>query len=580
MTSKWYRILAVLSVIAVLWLFPAYGQDYLLMNNTDFTNTPRILPYHDGTMGTDAPGGNPALIDVDGSPVFLSDVWYSGSTSRVGVESYFFHQNIFFGPPYVYSVSDGRETWRTNSMGTSLGVALKTGDRASALFLLEYRFGDVAMDGNSTYSVYDPTFPGWPDPVSLNSTSELRDVDTHNLAISALYDVNLSDTLSVGMGLRYEYGFEKSDYSRTDAGYDWWPGFPILEYEDAWIDKTFEMERHRFAPVLGVSVAPVDRLRLDFTIESGVTVGTVAEKATMSEITYDIFGVIGASSGAYRTDSNDLFGWDLLLALDGSYEINDTLTVPFFAEFSRKSQSWGMDGYSSGFYYTTISPVLSMEEGPTTFRDDYSDWSLLLGGGVEFPLGEYTAEAILSYEHMKYRHASYMSNYDINGLGWGIPVEVVYDDLMRESRDILSVDFMLDRTFSDLLAASFRVRYDVGFGRMELDRFAVPAQDFDPAFLPVPELTFDYADRDIYQNLSFFLNLAVTPLDRLTIDLSGMMVVPLDGLEYSMKGSATGAYFGDWWWTPWHLTYEGPSSLGTDVSTWEYGGRIELRYEF
>ena len=69
-------------------------------------------------------------------------------------------------------------------------MALKTGDRASALFLLEYRYGNVEMDGNSTLSTYHTAFPGWPDPASSVTSSILRDVDAHDLAVSAMYDVN------------------------------------------------------------------------------------------------------------------------------------------------------------------------------------------------------------------------------------------------------------------------------------------------------------------------------------------------------------------------------------------------------
>jgi len=136
----------------------------------------------------------------------------------------------------------------------------------------------------------------------------------------------------------------------------------------------------------------------------------------------------------------------------------------------------------------------------------------------------------------------------------------------------------LQKEFSEAFWAAFGMRYDLGWGVMDLDRSMTSGFTF-PA--PVPTLVTSFDDRDFFHNLTLAADMAYSPIDRLTLSMGGMVRIPLNGLEYELDGTGSGTYnvlpvFGP----NGRFQFNGPGSFGYDTTTWEYGGMLELTYEF
>ena len=134
----------------------------------------------------------------------------------------------------------------------------------------------------------------------------------------------------------------------------------------------------------------------------------------------------------------------------------------------------------------------------------------------------------------------------------------------------------MKKELSPALTAQFGIRYDIGWGSMDLDR------NYNSRFAfitpPAPPLAASYDDTDLFQNLTLTSNVDLKATDRLTLSLGGNVTFPLDSLHYDLDGSASSSLTAAVPFFP-RLLFNGPSSLDADTTEWKYGGYLMLTYE-
>lgn len=90
-------------------------------------------------------------------------------------------------------------------------------------------------------------------------------------------------------------------------------------------------------------------------------------------------------------------------------------------------------------------------------------------------------------------------------------------------------------------------------------------------------MSLDGDGRDMYQDLTLTTGLTLTPVERLTIALGGMVKMPLDPLDYETDGTIVITPAGAF---PTLLPGAGPFVRDYESSGWEYGGTLTITYEF
>ena len=83
--------------------------------------------------------------------------------------------------------------------------------------------------------------------------------------------------------------------------------------------------------------------------------------------------------------------------------------------------------------------------------------------------------------------------------------------------------------------------------------------------------------RDTYQDLTLTTGLTLTPAERVTIALGGMVKIPLDPLDYEMDGTVVVLPAPP---PAGRLPRQGPFTRDYESSGWEYGGLLTITYEF
>ncbi|MBN1883685.1 MAG: hypothetical protein JW885_16085 [Deltaproteobacteria bacterium] len=548
----------------------ATAQDYLYVEEANFYSVPKALPYHDGSFGGKDFLANPALMAVENDVLFFLSSYYLGSTTDVDVDGFYTVRNIIL-PPIPGSVAiSGDEKYQVNNWVTDAGFTLGLSDAARFGFFLRYRYGDVGMEGDTTFT----------QTLTINNVSHFSDYssdsDVNDISLALLLDLDLAEAFSMGVGFKYDYVIDRSDFDLSSAG----TAAIFNPNEISTMSRSFDMDYHRFAPVLGFSVAPTDALSLDMSVEMGFIVGGVEEGARFYSNHPIIPAVLGLQTHTHAFDSRDLDGWDIGTGLDVAYALNDTISMPFFADFAYATMDWSLDGTGTGLFFPTYLTALPTADGLTAHENDYAEWSLSGGAGVDLALDPMDLGFALSYTHWEYANDYWYRTVMASTLfGPFVPGNAaVFDESVSEKRNVFSLDVTMEKDFSDSLSAAFGMRYDLGWGVMDLDR------SYRSAFLyvpPVPTLTTSYDDRDFFHNLTLAADVSFMPVDRLTLSLGGMVRIPLDGLDYELDGSGGGTYNGiPALGVSGRFDYNGPASFGYDTTTWEYGGRLELKYEF
>ncbi len=276
----------------------ALAQDSLYLEEPNLYNVPKTLMVPSGQMWAPELRDNPALMKPDKDVVFLANLSYLGGYTTVDLDS-----ALTIGSPLLIGFtgvasSSGEETYVTNGVAADAGVILKTSDMSHFGVMMKYRWLSTTMDGDQFQS-----FSAAAGALTGSFSSSLgRDITANDFSLGLFYNLEFSRAFALGMGFKYGYDNEKSDYNMVGSGTS-----TSFGPESASVNRELTLTSHRFAPVFGVSVKPTDSLTLGASVEAGFVTGGVDK----DDVLFDNVPIVPAFLNTHSEvlKSGDLSGW-------------------------------------------------------------------------------------------------------------------------------------------------------------------------------------------------------------------------------------------------------------------------------
>ncbi len=558
--------LVFLAVLTVM-LLPASGVfagEAMYIEEPNFYSVPKTIMIQDKPEWTPDFRDNPSLMGTDKDVRFLMDLYYTGGYTKVDLDNDFTYGLLGVPGLTGFGTGSGLEEYVTNGVGADLGVVLKTSDRSELGVIMSYRYLNTDMEGDQLYRW---SFLG----ITGNITSSLdRQIKSSDFSLGLLYNVELTPAFSLGMGLKYGYGIHESDFGLDGSGTSNAFGLEVTT-----MDRELVLDYHRFAPVLGVTVKPSDAWTIEASVEGGYLFGGVDKDDSLTDSA--VFIPPTDRTHSEVLDSRDLSGWDIGTYVKVAYALSDDLSFPFFVDFAYMDTTWEVDGSGTGTFYPYNLPEIIYVAGPVDYENHNALWYINGGFGVDFVAGGWDMEAIAAYTHWQNHNKYDQSNVNSTALFAPIGSSSVFEEDVVERRDFISLGLDMKKEFSPALTTQFGIRYDVGWGSMDLDRDYTSRFAFVGAPV-VPTLSASYHDTDLFQNLTLTVRTDLKATDRLTLTLGANGTFPIDSLNYDLDGNASTSIQATPLF-PSRLDFNGPSSLDADTSEWQYGGYFMLTYE-
>ena len=535
----------------------ASAQDYIYLEDENLYrfNISTTILRTDASLWDKDFRYNPALLDTFAPFEIIYDIYYLGSYNDVSTTVYG-RWDTGFG--FIGDLTGSSDvTYISNSVGTDIGFVKEISNMSSLAAVFNYKYYNLKGDGAFTTYWTDnipPALTG-----HMVGTSE-RKINSHTVGLTLLYDIDFNDDFSLGVGLKYSYFNEKQEYDITGKGID-----DIGIAEDLRINKENVYSYHLISPTLGLSLRPFDKLVIDSYLSAGFYMGTIDKKSTIFDNYWDNAGV-PPPSNTYTEDltSNKLSGWEINCGLETDYMVSDSLSIPFFIDFSYRDMLWEVGGTASGWFtsWCLLSPsTLILGPGTIFYKSDGETWDVEIGAGLEYKIGGFDFSAIASYTRWESSFSFYRRN-SILGI-W----LAYFERSTTETRDILSIEFGAAKEFNQKLSVDFNLLYNVGWGRLKYYE--------NEAFSPPPINAYNEVEgKDTYHDLGISFSLSYSPMEKLTISCAGMVKIPLNSIDYNLTGESkllpTGIL--DF--------YGGPSTIDYNLRGWDYGGMLNIKYEF
>jgi hypothetical protein len=558
--KKATHVFAILTIVLFAVSLTALAGDVIYISEPSVYDAPKILPRFDAPVDRDFVR-NPALLNLECPYEFFSDLTYHGGTYRTSTDG-------VWGPDAVPSRATGYSdsSYYLHGLGGDAGFAMKLGDSSHLAALVSYRWGYLFGDTDFEHFLEDAAIGG-PEGYLYGSWDER--LNSHTFGLSVLYNHAFSDTFTFGTGLSYEYVTER--LIRKGGGNGESGGRGGLTPESLSIDRETKLRYHRFAPVWGILYKPSDRFTLDASIEAGFSFGAAGVESNLSDV--NGIAAFTAPSSAYsdNTEGNDLYGWDIAAKVRPVIKVSDALSFPLVLDFTYRQLDWSADGYAYSYFTPVAYGGIFQGPGPIEYENSMRSWDITAGAGVTYDAGWATLAGLLSYTHSDLRNGYDQEN---NVVGVYRPGLTAFTQRDNEKRDIVSIGMEIEKRFSPVISAALGLRYDIGWGRREYYTSYASLYETNPR----AELRVVADDSDMYQDLTLTTGLTLTPAERLTIALGGMVKFPLDSLDYELDGAAVG------WPAATVVTRrfpnDSPFSRDYESSGWEYGGLLTITYEF
>jgi hypothetical protein len=551
-TRKSLYLSVILALLVMSSAVSAVAQEVIYISEPSVCDAPKILPRFEAPVERDFVR-NPALLSLRCPYEFFSDLNYHGGTYKVSTGG-------FWGPDAAGDTASRASDsgYYLHGLGGDAGFAVSLTDATNLAALVSYRWG--FLYGDTDFEDYISTFAS----TFWGSWDERLNANT--FGISLLVNHAFSDSFTLGTGLTYSYNTERLIREGAGNGTNGAPPFPITEV--ALIDREYKLYYHRLAPVVGILLKPSDRFTLDASLEAGFSFGNAGVESNL----YDSGG------GATRwysddADSRDLFGWDIAAKVRPVITLSDRLSIPLVLDFTYRSFDWEADGAAYGRFEPNLYGGIFQGGGTIDYENDARSWDITAGAGVTYDAGWATLAAMLSYTHWDFANEYSQENWVA---GFGIlqdGLTYFYQD-DNEVRDTVSLGVMVNKEFSPMVSAALGLRYDIGWGRRDYGtEYSSPRESVVAGNATTYVTNAD--SHDMYQDLTLTVGLTLTPIERLTVALGGMVKFPLDPLDYEMEGTVvrTGS-------APLRLPDSGPFVFDYDSSGWEYGGLLTVTYEF
>ncbi|MEJ2068329.1 MAG: hypothetical protein P8Y09_10390, partial [Deltaproteobacteria bacterium] len=242
-----------------------------ILEEPKLNTTPKLLLKVNSSIWDRDFRANPALMEPKSEYEFYYDVYYLGSLTRVSTDIY---NRIFMNLTSGDIHGDFDEAYVSNDYGTDIGVIMKLNDISNLGAIFSYKYNTLKGDGSFKYEwSYPATYTGDVES-SLRSES-----DSSSYGLSLLYNVDLSNYVTLGAGLKYAYTYEKSGSDITGRGVANRLG---IEYpENVSTDRELTFKYHLLAPTLGVSANPIDSLIINSSVTGNLYLGKTEKKATL-----------------------------------------------------------------------------------------------------------------------------------------------------------------------------------------------------------------------------------------------------------------------------------------------------------
>ncbi len=558
------RIATYLFVLALLLIgafaITATADDYLYIREGTVSDTPKILPRLDNSLGDLPFRDNPALLELTCPYELFFDGYYIGSSSKISTSGVMISNGSLIPPlppaGAVLGTATSEGHYYSNSGGTDLGFALKLGSRSNLAFIFNYLYADT----HGQADIANQLLFAVQIRLGFFGTQDDR-FESNRYAPMLLFSTRPSDALSLGAGLGYAYITD--DLSAEVRGNTISRRGVINGFVES--EESLKLKYHRFSPVVGVSFTPSDRVRLDASLGADFSFGSVLKDSFIDD------------NGVYTEDldSHDLLGWGIHGAVEPTVTLSESLALPIVVSGSYERFRWEVDGLGYGFIFPGEYWGVFQGGGPIDYENDSRNWDVSAGVGLRLGTAGMTLTVMPIYTHCEFDNDFTQVN-DAALFPPGLTLTILTQD-DREVRDVASLDVTLKKAFSDSLSAELGLRYDFGWARRDYDIFYSSAWEsfFLISFL-VSSLDGSNSATDTFQDLTLSTKLTYRPAERLSLSFSGLVKIPLDPADFHMPGTVAGISPND---TTFRFRTSGINREYED-STWIYGGLLTLTYEF
>ena len=567
--------LRLLSVVLVLLVccaaLPVLADESMHLIEPNLANTPK------DTFGTPPSEWDNKGLDTFGTP---PSEWYSTWKSNPALlnlqENYYFIASMFFKGSYTdfenemtNALAGGYNSWSEsgekvvgNSTGTDIGFLVRFNDISSFGGLVHYRYDNMLGYGDFDMS-HTELGVGGPGSMVISGETARRS-DAHTEGLTLLYDMDVSDVFSMGMGLTYLYTYENMNYDVNGTT----TTLVLLAIpEDVKIDREYIFNTHTLSPSIGFSITPTDRFTLNLSGSVDFYLGTMEKKSRMYDSYYINNGTLPAGTTySERLDDGDIEGYGYNAEADTEIFLTDELSLTYLASGSYTDRSWDIDGVTNGFFAPYGYFGIYHGPGSITYENDEKTWHATGGAGLNYALARVTLNSLITYTHWENK-TSYLENN--NAVDWAVgPYNAWFEERTKEDLDIISLKLGATAHVTDDITFDLGVGYGFGWGDY---RYNVSSN----SPLSLGELTFGGSDGDTFHDLSAGGSLTYSPFDRLNISLSGSGKFPLDKKAYNLSGTSAG---GGAAISP--LAWGGAGSRGYESTGFTYGGNFFIGYEF
>ncbi len=161
-----------------------------------------------------------------------------------------------------------------------------------------------------------------------------------------------------------------------------------------------------------------------------------------------------------------------------TYAVSDKLSFPCFVNFRYGHLRWDVDGTATGIFFPFVPLELAAMPGPVAYENENTWWDVAAGFGAKFTLGGMDMKATAAYIHVNFDNDYDQSNTNNTTIFVPAGARSDFEEHVSETRDVISLGIAAKKDFTPALTGEVGLRYDLGWGTMDLNRDYLPGFNF------------------------------------------------------------------------------------------------------